>query len=219
MEKKRILIYGDSNTHGFRVSDGLRYDRDHRWTGVCQNLTSDFAEILEEGLNGRTTCCDEPGMEFRNGLAYIQPCIRTHLPLDLICVMVGTNDLKSVFGRSPREIASGAAEILIKARQVTESKYEKSRCQYLLISPVEVGEELITGPFGWEFEGWLTIEKSKAFAKEFALQAEKNHFLFFDAARYAAAGKADGLHLDETNHGRLGRAFAAWLREWRAANN
>lgn len=214
MEKKRILIYGDSNTHGFRVRDGLRYDRNHRWTGICQNLTADFAEILEEGLNGRTTCCDEPGMEFRNGLTYIQPCIRTHLPLDLICVMVGTNDLKPVFGRTPAEIACGAAEILKRARQVTESKYPQSSCQYLLMSPIEAGEALLTGPFAWEFEGRITIEKSKAFAELFAAQAKMNSFLFFDAARYAAAGKDDGLHLDEMNHDRLGRVFAAWLREW-----
>lgn len=214
MEKKRILIYGDSNTHGFRISDGLRYDRNQRWTGICQNLTSEFAEILEEGLNGRTTCCDEPGLEFRNGLAYIQPCIRTHLPLDLICVMVGTNDLKAVFGRSPDEIAAGAAEILKRARQVAESKYPQSNCQYLLMSPIEVGEALLTGPFGWEFEGELTVEKSKSFSWAFAAQAKENNFYFFDAARYATAGKVDGLHLDEMNHEKLGRAFAAWLRDW-----
>ena len=66
MEKKRILIYGDSNTHGFRVDNGLRYDRNTRWTGVCQNLLGEEYEILEEGLNGRTTCHDDYGLEFRN---------------------------------------------------------------------------------------------------------------------------------------------------------
>ena len=218
MEKKRVLIYGDSNTHGFRVSDGLRYDKNHRWTGICQNLTEKYIDILEEGLNGRTTCVDEPGMEFRNGLAYIQPCIRTHLPLDLICVMVGSNDLKAVFGRSAEEIAESAGEILNRARWVTESKYPESPCQYLLMAPIEVGEALLSGPFGWEFEGAKTIEKSKSFADAYRAVAEKNGFLFFDAAKYAEPGRIDGLHLDEENHRKLGEAFAAWLCDWAAAS-
>lgn len=211
MERKRVLIYGDSNTHGYRVSDGLRFSQTERWTGICQQIVSEEIEILEEGLNGRTTCVDEAGMEFRNGLQYIQPCIRTHLPLDMICVMLGSNDLKSVFQLTPEEIASQAAKVLAKAREVARSKYPDSLCEYLLISPIEVGRELITGPFGWEFEGELTIAKSKRFAACFAEAARNQDFLFFDAAKYAAAGKIDGLHLDAENHRRLGEAMGRWL--------
>lgn len=211
MEKKRVLIYGDSNTHGYRVSDGLRFPRAERWTGVCQQIVSEKIEILEEGLNGRTTCFDEEGMEFRNGLQYIQPCIRTHLPLDMVCVMLGSNDLKAVFGLPPEEIAFQAAKVLARAREVVVSKYPKSPCEYLLISPIEVGKELLTGPFGWEFEGKLTIQKSKSFAACFAEEARNNDFLFFDAAKYAAAGKIDGLHMDVENHKRLGEAMGRWL--------
>ena len=112
MEKKRILIYGDSNTHGFRVDNGLRYDAQTRWTGVCQRLLGDGYEILEEGLNGRTTCHDEFGMEFRNGLSYIEPCIRSHLPLDAVCVMLGSNDLKANFRQTASSIAENAAKVL-----------------------------------------------------------------------------------------------------------
>lgn len=211
MEKKRILIYGDSNTHGFRVSDGLRFGKSQRWTGVCQDLMKETAEILEEGLNGRTTCLDEPGMEFRNGLSYIQPCIRTHLPLDLVCVMLGSNDLKAQFHQSPEQIAVNAAFVLAEARRVVRSKYPESGCQYLLIAPVEIGREILDGPFALEFEGSQTIEKSKAFAACFKKEAQKNDFLFFNAAAVARPGKEDGLHLDEENHRKLGEAFAGWL--------
>lgn len=213
MERKRVLIYGDSNTHGFRVSDGLRFPKAQRWTGICQEMVAEKIEILEEGLNGRTTCFDEEGMEFRNGLAYIQPCIRTHLPLDMVCVMLGSNDLKAVFGQSVEEIAFHSGQILAKARDVVLSKYPGSPCKYLLISPIEVGDELLTGPFGWEFEGRLTIEKSKKFADCFAREAEKNGFLFFDGAKWARPGKIDGLHLDTENHRSLGLAMGRWLLE------
>lgn len=215
MERKRILIYGDSNTHGFRVSDGLRYRADARWAGICQELTAEWAEILEEGLNGRTTCINDPGMEFRNGLSYIEACIRTHLPLDMVCVMLGSNDLKESFRRMPEDIAKGSAAVLQKARDVADSKYPGNTCKYVLISPPEVTEEVVSGPFGWDFEGMETVRKSRMFSALFAKQAEKHNFLFFDAAAVCRPGKIDGLHLDKENHRRLGEAFGAWLNEQR----
>lgn len=218
-ENIRILIYGDSNTHGYRAEDGLRFGRHERWTGICQERLDKAAAagicpkavILNEGLNGRTTCHDEFGMEFRNGLSYIEPCIRTHLPLDLVCVMLGSNDLKSEFHQSSAEIASNAAKVLEKARWVVQSKYPDSKCQFLLMSPIEVGLQIISGPFGWDFEGPETVEKAKEFASLYCAEASKHSFLFFDAAQYAVPGKEDGLHLDAENHRKLGEAFAAWL--------
>ena len=213
MDKKRILIYGDSNTHGFRVDNGLRFSKDVRWPGVCQNLLGDEYEILEEGLNGRTTCHDECGMEFRNGLAYIEPCIRTHLPLDAICVMLGSNDLKKDFQQSAESIAENAAKVLEKARWVVDSKYPDNHCQYVLISPPEIGPDMLLGPFAWDFEGLKTIETSKDFAAAFAQQADLHDFLFFDAAKHTKPCEIDGLHLDETGHKTLAEGFTAWVKE------
>lgn len=213
MDKKRILIYGDSNTHGFRVDNGLRFGPDVRWPGVCQIRLGDYYEILEEGLNGRTTCHDEFGMEFRNGLSYIEPCIRTHLPLDVVCVMLGSNDLKAEFQQNAESIAENAAKVLEKARWVVDSKYPDNTCQYVLISPPEVGPEVVHGPFAWDFQGQKTIDTSKAFAGNFEVQARKKNFLFFDAAKHARPCYIDGLHLDPDNHKSLGEAFAAWVME------
>lgn len=211
MEKKRILIYGDSNTHGFRVSDGMRYGPHQRWTGVCQDIMAERAEILNEGLNGRLTCFDEEGMAFRNGFGYIEPCIRTHLPLDMVCVMLGSNDLK-LPGQTAGTIASNAARVLAKARDVNDSKYPGNGCRYVLMAPVLVSGRLADGPFGWEFCDDAP-EISKGFRQAFALEAERCGFLYFDASRYADPGPIDGLHLDEENHRRLGEAFAGWLAE------
>lgn len=211
MEKKRILIYGDSNTHGFRVSDGLRYGPGERWTGICQTLLKDQVEILEEGLNGRMTCWSEPGMEFRNGLAYIEPCIRTHLPLDMVCVMLGSNDLK-LPDMTAEIIAENAAEVLEKARRIVLDKYPGSSCRYVLMAPVETGEELTEGPFSMDFDV-SAVEISKGFRQAFAAAAASHGFLYFDASACARPGKIDGLHLDRENHRKLGKAFAAWIAE------
>lgn len=212
MDKKKILIYGDSNTHGFRVSDGLRYGPDQRWTGVCQSLAAPRAEILNEGLNGRMTCFDEAGMAFRNGLAYIEPCIRTHLPLDMVCVMLGTNDLK-LPGMTAEIVAANAAKVLVKARQVAESKYPENACRYVLIGPIRVSSRLAEGPFGWEFCADAP-EISKGFSQAFADEARRCGALYFDASACAQSGPIDGLHLDAENHRKLGEAFAAWLDQW-----
>ncbi len=211
MEKKRILIYGDSNTHGFRVSDGLRFGRHQHWTGVCQDIMAETAEILNEGLNGRLTCFDEEGMTFRNGLAYIEPCIRTHLPLDMVCVMLGTNDLK-LPGQTAESIAANAARVLAKARDVHDSKYPENTCKYVLMAPITISGRLADGPFGWEFCSDAP-EISKGFRQAFAAEAEHRGFMYFDASRAAEPGPVDGLHLDEENHRRLGEAFAAWLKD------
>lgn len=81
------------------------------------------------------------------------------------------------------------------------------------MSPIEVSWHIIEGPFGWDFEGVKTVEKSKAFSACYRAEAEKNGFLFFDAAEYASPGEEDGLHLDAENHRKLGEAFAKWLLE------
>lgn len=211
MEEKRILIYGDSNTHGFRPSDGLRFGPHQRWTGICQDIMAGKAEILSEGLNGRMTCFDEEGMAFRNGLTYIEPCIRTHLPLDMVCVMLGSNDLK-IPGQTAETIAEGAARVLEKARDVNRSKYPENTCRYVLMAPILVSGRLADGPFGWEFCADAP-EISKGFRQAFADEAQRRGFLYFDASRCAEPGVIDGLHLDEENHRRLGEAFAAWLSE------
>ena len=57
--------------------------------------------MVEEGLGGRTTVWDDPFTEGRNGQAYLLPCLRSHAPIDVLVVMLGTNDLKAIFRRGP----------------------------------------------------------------------------------------------------------------------
>ena len=42
-------------------------------------------------------------------MTYLRPCIESHQPLDLIIVMLGTNDLKRRFDLSASDIAQSAA--------------------------------------------------------------------------------------------------------------
>lgn len=210
--KKRILIYGDSNTHGFNAETGGRFDENTRWTGVCQKLLGEDYVILEEGLNGRTTCIDDPAAPFRNGLAYIVPCILSKLPLDVICVKLGSNDLDVNMRYTPEMIAENAAKVLKTAKAAVLAEYPDSQCQYVLMAPLEATEAAPYGPFGDSYDE-RTVEISKTMAAAFEKQAEKDGFLFFDTNLYARCGEPDGVHLDAENHKKMGVAFASWIRE------
>ncbi|MDO4555718.1 MAG: GDSL-type esterase/lipase family protein, partial [Lachnospiraceae bacterium] len=94
---KYVLCYGDSNTHGYNPENGFRYPENVRWTGRLANLMGDNYKVIEEGLNSRTTALEPEGEPWRSGAACLEACIRTHMPVDLVILMLGSNDMKKVF--------------------------------------------------------------------------------------------------------------------------
>ncbi len=103
---KRVLCFGDSNTWGYEPQVGTRYDETVRWTGRLQQHLPQ-ARIIEEGLNGRTAVWEDPIEEHRNGKSYLLPCLLSQAPLDLVILMLGTNDCKSRFGLTSSDVAAG----------------------------------------------------------------------------------------------------------------
>ena len=104
--EKRILCFGDSNTWGYDAYSGGRFARDVRWTGVLQNTLAKDYHIIEEGLCGRTTVFDDPLNEGLNGFRYLLPCLQSHLPIDMLIIMLGTNDCKERFAATAKNIRS-----------------------------------------------------------------------------------------------------------------
>lgn len=221
MTKKRILIYGDSNTYGFDPDTFGRFDENTRWTKVCQKLLGDEYEIIEEGMCGRTTChsCDEADIiatelleaPFINGLAHIPVCVLSHLPLDAICVKLGSNDLDVIPVQTPEMIAENAAKVLRKAKELAVSKYPAHPCKFVLMAPLESTEDALTGSFAESFTEEM-IERAKHVAPAYEKKAEEEGFLYFNANRYAKCGRTDGTHLDAQNHAKLAEAAAEWIK-------
>jgi len=126
---RTILCYGDSNTYGCipkrydpksPVMPGdNRYGRDERWPGVLNNeLGSDFF-IIEEGLGGRTTVLDDPiGGEHANGKRYLLPCLLTNAPIDLVIIMLGSNDLQRKYSFTSYDIAGEIAALIEITKKV-----------------------------------------------------------------------------------------------------
>jgi lysophospholipase L1-like esterase len=112
---RSVLCYGDSNTFGTATvarPDG-RYAPDERWPGVLRGALGPGWLVIEEGLGGRTTVSDDPveGAD-RNGRTYLYPCLRSHRPLDVVAIMLGSNDLKHRFGKTAWDIAEGVGVLV-----------------------------------------------------------------------------------------------------------
>ena len=208
---RQVLCYGDSNTWGCVPLRGdeapTRFTRAERWTGVLQDELGADYWIIEEGLNGRTTTRDDGVESCRNGLTLLWPTLEAHHPLDLVVVMLGTNDLKERFAASPTDIAHGAGE-LVKAIQRSAFGRDGQSPQVVLVSPPLIGR---LRQFATEFKG--AHFKSRRLASAFHHVAESESCAFLDAGSLVSGSDADGVHLDRGSHSIIGRAVAIVVRQ------
>ena len=199
---KTILCYGDSNTWGYNPKNKERYTRDERWPGVLRNELGDDVWIIEEGLNGRTTVFDDPIEAHRNGLKYLIPCLDSHQPLDLVILMLGTNDLKKRFSTSAYDVGKGIS-VLIDVILASGSAPGGNAPKILLVSPTPF--EKLTEKAEL-FEG--AEEKSLRLAGHFAQIAEEYGLAFLDAGLVIKASQIDEFHHEVSEHHKLGLAIS-----------
>lgn len=215
MTEKRVLCFGDSLTWGWiPVEDGVpteRFAPDVRWTGVLANQLGDGWTVIEEGLSARTTSVDDPTDARLNGAAYLPACLASHLPLDLVIIMLGTNDTKAYFNRTPLDIANGmgilATQVLTSAGGVG-TVYPAPRV--LIVAP----PPLAPMPHPWFrliFDGGET--KTRQVAEAYSALAAFMKVPFFDAGSVVTTDGVDGIHFTAVNNRDLGLALAEKARE------
>jgi lysophospholipase L1-like esterase len=198
-----ILCYGDSNTRGsIPCTYHERYPRQIRWPGRLQQLLENGFHVIEEGLGGRTTCLDDPEEVGRNGKTSLLPCLRSHRPIDLVILALGTNDLKAKFQMPVERIAENAGE-LVKIIQTSLCGRENQNPKVLLIAPPPLGE--LTN-FKNEFEGG--VEKSKFFGELFLQEANSLGCDFLDAGQFIQSSNKDGIHWEPESHLKLAQVIA-----------
>ena len=94
---KTVLCYGDSLTWGYSAETVGRHAYEDRWPSVLQKALGDRVRVIPEGLNGRTTAFDDHLADCdRNGARILPTILQSHNPLDLVIIMLGTNDMKPV---------------------------------------------------------------------------------------------------------------------------
>ena len=202
---KSVLCYGDSNTWGFCPQTEGRYGHNERWTRVLQRLLGDEYWVIEEGLNGRTTVHDDPVEGHKSGLAYLVPCLESHKPLDVVVLLLGTNDLKARFAQSARDIGR-AIERLVRVVQYSETGPNGSAPRVLLLAPPPLAT--LTG-FAQTFVG--APEKSRGLASEYRGVAEARGCDFLDTGTVIVSSEADGIHFDADQLPKLARAVADFI--------
>jgi len=206
---KSILCYGDSNTWGHEPTLQRRLSRYERWPGVLQQTLGPDYYVIEEGLGGRTTVFEDDLLPYRNGRTYLYPCLETHKPLDLVIIMLGTNDLKARFSASALDIARGAGA-LVQIVQHSMAGIDGGAPRVLLVCPPPFAS-LEGKPQAESFAG--AEEKSRRLAGHYRQIAAELGCDFLDAGEVIVSSAVDGFHLDASEHLKLGRKIAEIVRE------
>jgi lysophospholipase L1-like esterase len=183
---RTIVCFGDSNSWGYVPgTDGERFGRDVRWPALLAVALDGDAEVVAEGLNGRTATIESPVEEGRNGLPYLVPCLRSHAPVDLLIVYLGTNDASWL---EPMLVARSVGR-LVKVARASEAGQEKRSPDVLVVCPPPFGGYELAPSFR-EVCGQLGCE-------------------LLDLDGIARYSDLDGIHLDESGH----RSVAAAVEE------
>ena len=206
--KRRILCFGDSNTWGFDGRDGGRFDEDTRWTGLLQRALGPEYTVIEEGQNSPTILAEDPILGDKTGGRYILPCLESQRPLDLLILMLGTNDLKARFHLTDYNIGQAMDTFLRRVRGLADYDPLLRDMKILLVAPPPLGEGILTAPGCENFRGETGLRYSRALAEQYRPLAEKYRCAFLDAGQFAAAAPPDYIHLDGANHARLAHALA-----------
>ena len=204
---KRILCYGDSNTWGHDPVTKDRFDAKTRWPRVLgQTLGRDY-EVIEEGLGGRTTVWDDPIEGYKNGREYLIPCLESHRPLDLVIILLGTNDLKKRFSLSPYDIALGAG-VLVRVVQGSQSGREGTGPLVLLLAPPPT---VALTEYAEMFED--AGRKSQKFREHYWRVAKELGCAYLDTSVVIVSSPLDGIHFEGEEHRKLGKAVAVKVKE------
>ncbi len=213
--KKHIICFGDSNTHGYCASPadcadgGIRFNESERWPKLLQNVLGEEYLIIEEGLSGRTTCFDDPIHEGLNALNYIYPCLKSHEAVDLLIIMLGTNDTKDRFYASAACIGIGMAR-LVKKAMATECWGDK-KPNILVVAPPPIGEGMLSSPVSATM-GSLCVGKSRELAHYYHEQCDLIGCHFMDA-NGCEFNQIDYMHLTRKGHAQLAEKLAAIIPE------
>lgn len=211
---KSVLCFGDSNTWGF-IPDSItapcpaRHPHDVRWTGVLAKELGANYRIIEEGQNGRTTVHDDPFAAVRNGKAVLPALLESHKPLDLVVLMLGTNDLKAVFGVSPAEIAMGV-KVLAQMILSSDAGLANRPPKLLLMCPPVIGDQPHLPDIAAKFPN--AQRDSRQLPRHYEALATSLGCAYLNTQTLIQPG-SDGIHLDATAHAVLGKAVANAVRK------
>ena len=212
--KTHILCLGDSNTHGYcadpkdNADGGIRFNEDERWTCRLQTALGDKYLVTEEGLSGRTTVFVDPIHESMDALSVAYPLLKSHEVIDLLIIMLGTNDSKERFGCNSYLISQGIVRLVKKALH-TECWRDNARPDVLVIVPPSITPEYDHLIFK-DAMGTGCHERCAGIAAQLEpMLKDIANVRFLDANTLPGAGCSplDGMHMTVQSHKVLAKAL------------
>ena len=215
-----IMVYGDSITWGWLPVEPIvpttRHAPEDRWPNIMAAELGDGYHVITEGLSGRTTNIDDPTTPgLLDGAEYLDSAMFSHQPIDLVIIMLGTNDTKTYLDRTPLEIGLGMGELINIVKKGSGTgwyTYEDSEPEVLIISPPPLADTI--DPLAAEiFIG--AQEKIRALSAIYSSIAEAGNAEFFDAATVVELDDVgvDGIHLVAEGNRDLGVAVAQRVKK------
>lgn len=209
---ENILCFGDSNTWGYNPNTKERYPWGIRWTSKLQEkFAKEDVHIIEQGLCGRTTVFEDISRPDRKGVNTLKEIFATANDIDSVILMLGTNDCKTYYGNTEKEITEGVEQCLDLVLKYINPE------RVLLVSPIQLGENVWMDEYDPEFNQ-NSVQVSKRLKEAYENAAKKKNVHFLAASEYAVPSDADQEHLDETGHSNLAEAiFKSVNKSWRCA--
>ena len=204
----KILFFGDSNTWGYDAKDASR--QSHRFTQLIKQAFTEH-EVIEEGLCGRTLSLDDPYDEDRNGAKMISMVLKTHAPVDVVFIMLGTNDAKRQFSTNAISIEKGIRTLMYKALNPEIYRDGSNTPQFFVVCPPKMNinglkNERTRSNFGQI--GFEILNNTKPYLEKgcsgLAVKVIDTH---------AVAGSLDGIHMDESGHKLVADALISVIKE------
>ena len=124
------------------------------------------------------------------------------LRVDLLILMLGTNDTKPRFGLSPEDIAGGMERLVLRAKELPAWNTEQP--EILIIAPahIKAARDPAMGT------------KSAALGQLYRALAERHGCRFLDAEEICVFNKTDGTHLTAASHRALAERLSGMIPQW-----
>jgi len=206
---KTVLCYGDSLTWGYDAGSQSRHAYEDRWPSALEAALGPGVRVIPEGLNGRTTAYDDHLADAdRNGARLLPTLLATHAPIDLVVILLGTNDMKPFICGSALGAKQGMERLAGIVRGIVYP-LDMPPPLVLLVAPPPICETDDV-EFTEMFAG--SIPESQKLAPFYAALADQVGCGFFDAGTVAKTTPLDGIHLDAANTRAVGEALAPVVR-------
>ena len=194
---KKVLCFGDSNTFGFNPKNGSRFDKSSRWTGILQKLCSGKFHIIEAGCNNRTAFSNNPAGKMFTGYKILPEILKSDV--DIVVLAIGVNDLQFQYNTTLDEVYFGISNL------VGIVKKGLPKAKIVLISPTELGENVLKSPIFSTLFDETSIEKSKHLSKIYFEISKKYDCAFIDLNSIAIPSYIDGLHFEPSEHEKIAK--------------